>query len=215
MNNKKIKKSFIFVLQKGFSLIELLVVVAIIGILAGIGIIAYDSYVEYTRRVANEANAKLLAAAFIAERTAQEGKLSGRVCSNNIAGILNFTFGNSSQDNFSACLNALMTKNQIKNPYTQNSYGANGDTLWLYPSEVSPTDWSTPNFSNNTYYEDGYTVSGGDCSDVGGFITVMVGENVNTRSSNKPFLATCKRIAIPDNPEYYDVRVYKFFSLIE
>ena len=35
--------------QKGFSLVELLVVVAIIGVLAGVGIVGYDRYVENTR----------------------------------------------------------------------------------------------------------------------------------------------------------------------
>ena len=36
-------------IQKGFSLVELLVVVAIIGVLAGVGIVGYDRYVENTR----------------------------------------------------------------------------------------------------------------------------------------------------------------------
>lgn len=36
--------------EKGFSLVELLVVVAIIGVLAGVGIVGYDRYVENTKQ---------------------------------------------------------------------------------------------------------------------------------------------------------------------
>ncbi|EMH80257.1 prepilin-type N-terminal cleavage/methylation domain-containing protein [alpha proteobacterium HIMB114] len=36
--------------QKGFSLVELLVVVAIIGVLASVGVVGYDRYVENTKR---------------------------------------------------------------------------------------------------------------------------------------------------------------------
>ena len=36
--------------KNGFSLVELLVVVAIIGVLAGVGIVGYDRYVENTKR---------------------------------------------------------------------------------------------------------------------------------------------------------------------
>lgn len=36
--------------QKGFSLVELLVVVAIIGVLASVGIVGYDRYVENAKR---------------------------------------------------------------------------------------------------------------------------------------------------------------------
>jgi len=36
-------------IQKGFSLVELLVVVAIIGVLAGVGTVGYQSYVDSTR----------------------------------------------------------------------------------------------------------------------------------------------------------------------
>ena len=36
--------------QKEFSLVELLVVVAIIGVLASVGIVGYDQYVENAKR---------------------------------------------------------------------------------------------------------------------------------------------------------------------
>ena len=36
-------------MNKGFSLVELLVVVAIIGVLASVGVVGYDRYVESTK----------------------------------------------------------------------------------------------------------------------------------------------------------------------
>ena len=47
--------------QKAFTLIELLVVVAIIGILAAVGVVAYNGYTSSAKKKVTEANHKLIA----------------------------------------------------------------------------------------------------------------------------------------------------------
>ena len=47
--------------QKAFTLIELLVVVAIIGILAAVGVVAYNGYTASAKKKTTEANHKIIA----------------------------------------------------------------------------------------------------------------------------------------------------------
>ena len=46
--------------KNAFTLIELLVVVAIIGILAAVGVVAYNGYTNATKKAVVEANFKLV-----------------------------------------------------------------------------------------------------------------------------------------------------------
>lgn len=63
--------------KKGFTLAELLVVVAIIGVLVAISIPIFTSQLTKARRATNQANARAAAAAAITTYLTDNGKTSG------------------------------------------------------------------------------------------------------------------------------------------
>jgi prepilin-type N-terminal cleavage/methylation domain-containing protein len=216
MNKEKIKKNFIFILQKGFSLIELLIVVAIIGILAGIGIIGYDSYVEYTRRAANEANAKLLANLLSAELTAQRGRLKSN-CPQTLG-----RGQNSADLTWSNCVETLVRNNSMINPYSNQLYGT-------FPADPqSMGTWSFTmifgdNVYNNAYDAVGQFICGACSDDVGGITMLYTASDSDWNPAIPPYggynkyktyVATCSVRADWD-PNYPEPFAHKFFAIQE
>ena len=107
--------------ERGFSLIELLVVVAIIGVLAAVGVVGYQGYIDSTKKSVTEANAKAVQQWVLNTDTVRAAGIDAdpAACSAETA---------NSEATIQACLAAIGATDgpfvSFKNPYTTSRTGA-------------------------------------------------------------------------------------------
>jgi prepilin-type N-terminal cleavage/methylation domain-containing protein len=108
---------------KAFTLIELLVVVAIIGILAAVGVVAYNGYTESAKKKVTKANHSIIYRTMLNEIKRCEINGSGGLLSLNGSNLLQCSDIFSSTNNYGKVTMAMSTyfRSTVKNAYNTNT----------------------------------------------------------------------------------------------
>ena len=129
--------------QKAFTLIELLVVVAIIGILAAVGVVAYNGYTGAAKVSAAKTNYKNVVKQMRAELTKCNAGLSDKMFISNPQSCPITHANNWASGMNNACRGSTGMYYGMKNPYKSSDRACRLNISYTNDADVGYINWST------------------------------------------------------------------------
>ena len=129
--------------QKAFTLIELLVVVAIIGILAAVGVVAYNGYTGAAKVSAAKTNYKNVVKQMRAELTKCNAGLSDKMFISNPQSCPITHANNWASGMNNACRGSTGMYYGMKNPYKTSDRACRLNISYTNDADVGYINWST------------------------------------------------------------------------
>jgi len=168
--------------EKGFSLIELLVVVAIIGVLAAVGVVGYQGYIDSTKKSVTDANAKAVHQWLINTKTVRAAGIDvdPSECSDNSSGLQSSTTAASAVAAggcFYEMANSGGPFESFKNPYSTSNSGTSAIKAAASTSSFSDDDECTTLKSGAVNGDVIVQVSGAGAAHIEVWFCSKVGDN--------------------------------------
>ena len=167
--------------EKGFSLIELLVVVAIIGVLAAVGVVGYQGYIDSTKKSVTDANAKAVHQWLVNTKTVRAAGIDTDPVECKAATLVSTT-SSASAVAATGCFGKIAAAGgpfeSFKNPYKTSRTGSSA--IRATSSTAAVTDGTTTCSTIDASAENGdiiVRVSGAGAKHVDVYLCVKEGDN--------------------------------------